>query len=54
MRKHIGIDLAADLVAISRRLRLLDLRPELSLADLAVFRQGRFVEQRSGDGRRGA
>lgn len=47
MRKHMGIDRAADLVAISRRLRLLDFRPELSPADLAV-RQGRFVEQRSG------
>lgn len=41
-------------VAVRRRLRLLDFRPELSLSDLAVSRQGRFIEQRAGGGHRGA
>lgn len=41
-------------VAIRRRLRLLDFRPELSLSDVAASRQGRFVERRAGDRHRGA
>jgi Arc/MetJ family transcription regulator len=42
-----------EVVAVRRRLQLLDFRPELSLSDLAVSRQGRFVEQRAGGGHRG-
>jgi Arc/MetJ family transcription regulator len=43
-----------EVVAVRRRLRLLDFQPELSLSDLAASRQGRFVERRIGDGHRGA
>lgn len=43
-----------EVVAVRRRLRLLDFQPELSLSDLAASRQGRFVGQRDGRGRRGA
>lgn len=43
-----------EVVAVRRRLRLLDFRPELSLSDMAVSRQGRFVEHRAGGGHRGA
>lgn len=43
-----------EVVALRRRLQLLDFRPELSLSELAISRQGRFVEPRAGGDRRGA
>jgi Arc/MetJ family transcription regulator len=43
-----------EVVAVRRRLRLLDFQPELSLSDLAASRQGRFLERRAGGDHRGA
>lgn len=43
-----------EVVAIRGRLRLLEFQPDLSLRDLAVSRQGRFVDRPMDGGRRGA
>ncbi len=42
-----------EVVAVRRRLRLLDFQPDLWLQDLAVARQGRLADRPVDGGRRG-